>query len=302
MEPNESQTQPANESENLVASASDAGGTSNASLESKSDSEKVHDSAESTGGKKLPAKAQGFFAKLVNNLPGVGPACNCKQPGERGQHKLSCPKSKFYNGTADRRFAVPVVSGGGANPDSGESDLADSGAVDSAAGVAPKKPTTFYRKGVEMLARGGSQAVKMLARKRLDKLPESIMPATARDEEIESFGLPDEDLQALKDEMDSLQAESNLPHVGPGWTMGLIAANYGVHTWIRFMALDRRLALIQAELEKQNRLARAARKGEETVEKVRDLSENAARPAPVVRNAERAAELELDAVSRGGGE
>lgn len=148
-----------------------------------------------------------------------------------------------------------------------------------------------------MLARGGSQAVKMLARKRIDQLA-AVMPEAERHEEIESFGLPEEDLEALKQEMDTLQAESNLPHVGPGWTMGLIGANYAVHSWIRFMALDRRLALIHAEQVKANKLAQMRQRADQSVETVRDLSESAARPAmKAAQNAERAAELELDAVT-----
>ena len=155
---------------------------------------------------------------------------------------------------------------------------------------------------MESLALGSGEAVKYLVKKRLDKVPGALPEADAI-EAIQGFDFPKQDVEELRAEMDALQTESNLPHLGPCWTMGLIGLNYAVHSFVGFMALDRRLALIQAEMKEQNRIARqrAQRVNAAAPEPEQAAPEPTPRPAGV--SAERAAEMELDQLGgRGGGE
>lgn len=252
------ESKPPNESapaESPLAPPGNAGGTSGAAVESKPDGEAIHSTGESN--QKPPGiiqSAKGFFSGMLGRAGGNKPPCNCKLPGSPGQHKATCPARHDRSGNRDRRFDVPVVPAGEPGESNPETVPGNVVPFPSAPAV-PRKRSAFYRKALEIISRGGSRAVVATVEGKLEPFTE-IIGADECESEAQSFAFPDEDLKDMTDAMSEWEERDNLPDVHPSAVLGVVGANYLLHTWIRFKALDRRLGLIAREMAESNRLQR----------------------------------------------
>ena len=156
-----------------------------------------------------------------------------------------------------------------------------------------------------MLTRGGSRALVSHVSSKLE-IVESIIPESEREEEAASFAFPDADLKICCEAMDDWEVRDSLPNVHPAATIVVCLANHAVHSFVRVLALNRRLNKIQIELERANRLATAAAaRARSAPEESAPRGERpvAASPAPGRKSGpsypELAAELALDRDSRG---
>lgn len=251
---------PPNESKTPLAPASDANGTSGASVESKPNPPQV-DSAESPEPKNLFAKATGFLGRVIERASGDLPPCNCKQPGEPGQHRATCPRRKG-NGGLDRRFIVPVVPAGGTTEKTAGTDVATPGALVPEKPDAAPKNHSFYRRAIATFARGRAEF-------KCWRIQNRIEPILGHDEAAKTasgFGFRDTEIAELENAMEEAAKFHDWPEVSPLGNVLMILGNYEVHAFAQTKALDRRLALIQAAIEEGNRNKRRAESKREDVE------------------------------------
>lgn len=104
------------------------------------------------------------------------------------------------------------------------------------------------------------------------------MPETEAAELAADFAMDDETIEGIKGAMGEWAERDNLPEVHPGGKIAMLWANWEIHNLFASRRLNERIDRIEAEQQRQRKERAKEKAADETIERVRDIAEGAARP------------------------